>query len=658
MSGQGAPARLAAFLSEWTAAMISFFRNIMSSWVALLILGLLIVAVVVTGIGSSPMGGATSSTLARVAGTSITDAELNAEMQRRLEFIRRENPDVSMAQLVEQGGAKATLDLMVQREAFKKTLGDLGITSSQAALDNAVAAIPAFQIGGQFSKKAYLEALQRNRIDPKEFEDSLRLDIVQTQFLSAVGRGWQVPDKALLTYAKLLAERRSATLAFVPAQLMTGVQLPDDKTLAAYYEKSKDRFSIPEHRSFRYFVINPALAGAKIQITDADLKAEFDKRASEFGSVETRVVQQVLFDSQAAAQAFATKAASGDFVATAQAAVPGLTAEDINAGTIDAKAATESYGEAASKAVFALKAGAVSAPIQSELGWYVFRVAEVIVAKTGSFEAARAQLTQALRDEKAIDEVFRLTEEIEKSARDGGNFDALLKIAGAQAQTAANATQAGQDAKSGQPVQLPAGVLGVAFSHQPGDELTVEQMGQDPNAFVVVEVTDVKDKAPRPLAEIKQPLTAAWIQEQMLARAKATADGLVAAIAKGTPLAQAAAALKLPVQPVPPVARGEAMQGGEVPQAIRDMFRLRAGQAAASALPQGAGFAVVQVGQVIPADIAIDNPAIAQLRSGLAQGAGNEAKEQMLLAAAAKQEVRYNNAALERVRQQLLGSGE
>jgi peptidyl-prolyl cis-trans isomerase D len=207
-------------------------------------------------------------------------------------------------------------------------------------------------------------------------------------------------------------------------------------------------------------------------------------------------------------------------------------------------------------------------------------------------------------------------------------------------------------------VQLPAGVLGVAFSHQPGDELTVEQMGQDPNAFVVVEVTDVKDRAPMPLADIKQPLTAAWIQEQMLARAKTTADGLVAAVAKGTPLAQAAAALKLPVQPVPAVARGQAMEGGEIPQAIRDMFRLRAGQAAASALPQNAGYAVVQVGEVLAAEIKIDDPAIPQLRAGLAQGAGNEAKEQMLLAAASGQEARYNAAALQRVVQQLQGSGE
>jgi peptidyl-prolyl cis-trans isomerase D len=638
--------------------MISFFRNVLSSWFAIFILAFIIVAVVVTGVFTSPFTSGSATVVARVGAEKVDEAAYIAALQRRLSFVQREQPTFTQAQLFSEKIDQAVLDELVQRAGITQALDTLGIVTAQSTFDKTISEIPAFQAAGRFSKDQYQRVLAENRLTIKEFEEGVGLDLALQQLQAPIGKNWSMPQNVVLAYANALSESRTAITAIIPAQLMTDIPAPDDKTLQAFYTQRKEDFAAPENRSFRYFTVNANTLAPRIAITEAELQAAFRERAAEFGSVEVRSLQQVLLDTQAAAQTLIKRVQAGeDFAAVAQTLVPGLTAADISRGDVDERALGNELSAPIAKAVFSLPQGGVSAPLQSDLGWYVFRVAAIKPAKTGQFEAAREKLTTDLRAAKAVDALYALTKELDDAAIAKKSFEDLAKIAGTQVQTFANVQANGQAASGSAPVPVANGILPLVFAHTLGEALRVEEIAS--NEFAVVEVTDIKERTIRPLSDVRAAVTAAWLRQRQLLKARSTAQQLVAQVKAGKSLSDAATALKIPVQPPITLRREQLLQAGpNAPALFRTMFKINAGDAILDPLPQNAGFAVLHVTQVSKTPLAQDDPRLPQLRNEFTQLLNLEVREQFVRSAYANRKVQFNQNAIAQVRRNLLSTGQ
>ena len=81
--------------------MISFFRKALSSWLALGLFGLILIAFLVTGFGS-PFGmeslATSGETVAKVGSSRVDSASLLASVQRDFERTKQERPELTMAQ--------------------------------------------------------------------------------------------------------------------------------------------------------------------------------------------------------------------------------------------------------------------------------------------------------------------------------------------------------------------------------------------------------------------------------------------------------------------------------------------------------------------------------------------------------------------------------
>ncbi|MBU6252977.1 MAG: SurA N-terminal domain-containing protein, partial [Alphaproteobacteria bacterium] len=93
--------------------MLAFFRRALSSWAVLGLLGLLMVAFIVTGVGTpssmGALGGLSSSELVRVGNRSLSSSDVAQRMQLELRQAREQQPELTMAQLLQSG----TLEQMV-----------------------------------------------------------------------------------------------------------------------------------------------------------------------------------------------------------------------------------------------------------------------------------------------------------------------------------------------------------------------------------------------------------------------------------------------------------------------------------------------------------------------------------------------------------------
>ena len=69
--------------------MISFFRRFLTSWAALALLALVLIAFVVTGVHDPFGGGSAAGSLAKVGGGAITETEFQRLWQRAMVKIRQ-----------------------------------------------------------------------------------------------------------------------------------------------------------------------------------------------------------------------------------------------------------------------------------------------------------------------------------------------------------------------------------------------------------------------------------------------------------------------------------------------------------------------------------------------------------------------------------------
>jgi peptidyl-prolyl cis-trans isomerase D len=638
--------------------MINFLRRMLNSWVSVAILTLVLAAFVITGINSfnAPSSG---NQLAKVGGQEVGAQDFFDQAQQRLKMIQQEQPTASMADFAKAGGLEQTFNFLVQRAAVGQVLDDLGITAGKKQKGAAMSSITAFQIGNEFSKAKYEEVLARNKMTPKKFEMSLEEDLARDQLIGAMSKGWALPKTALMAYARLIEEKRTATIAYVSASSQPRAELPSEQTLTEYYGKNKKNYMAPELRSFEYFVISPSSIAATIKVSEDDLKKAFDENKADYGGVELRRVSQVLLDSEdAAKKVSAAGATAAGFLAAAQAAVPGMTAEDLSLGDVAKADLEKDAGKEAAAAVFALKAAGASAPINTDRGWLVYRVETIIAPKAASFASVRPELEAKVRADKALDALYDLTKDMEDAAGKGQTIDQLAKLAGATVGSVAGIDKAGRLADgspSGVASEAPA-ILRLAFEKDAGDDLTVDEIDQANSVFTVVETTNVKPSAARPFADVRPLVTNAWLRDTLNAKAKAAAESLIAGTKAGKPLAAAAKAIGAPVREGASGSRLSVLQTGQqIGPLEQKIFSLRKGEAGLAAAPNGDGFFVIQVTEATPVPVNEQSVSYQMLLQSSGQSGAQEGLQQFIVAARKSYGEKFNQSAITSVKNQMTG---
>src|ERR1700680_1119823 len=124
-----------------------------------------------------------------------------------------------------------------------------------------------------------------------------------------------------------------------------------------------------------------------MQVSDADLKAQYDAHKLDYEKTEQREVQQITFPSKEAADAAAAKIkTAADFTQVAR--ERGLKDEDLKLGTF----APNGLDPKLSAAVFAVPEGGVTPPVQGPFGWVILRAAKIIPGENKSFDQVKDQI--------------------------------------------------------------------------------------------------------------------------------------------------------------------------------------------------------------------------------------------------------------------------
>ena len=279
--------------------MLSFFRRGITAKIMLVVLGIGLFAIVITGFGTGGSGlggvaGPGAGTVAQVGGEAITTADVSQQVNRQLAAAREQNPELDLASFLRGGTLEEIVDQMVGVSAALVFGKEQGLAVSRAMIDREIAGVRAFQnLAGQFDQQAFEAALAREKMSPDQLRKQIETQIIQRQLLLPVAGSAYVPRGIAFQYASLLLESRTGSVGVVPTAAMGAGKEPTDAEIAAFYQGNQTRYTIPERRSIRYAAFGREQIAAAAKATDAEIQQAYRQNPA-YAARETRVLSQVV----------------------------------------------------------------------------------------------------------------------------------------------------------------------------------------------------------------------------------------------------------------------------------------------------------------------------------------------------------------------------
>ncbi|RIV90677.1 peptidylprolyl isomerase [Aurantiacibacter xanthus] len=643
--------------------MLTFFRNFFKSKVGVVVtlgfLGLIALAFASMDISSTGVFGGVSGgdRVALVGDRRISTSDLSTNVSNEVEQLRQQNPTLTIQSFAAEGGVASVLQRMISRWSIAEFAERLGLRAGDRLVDSEIVSIPAFRgVDGKFSQEAFRSLLTQRGLSENAVREDLAMGLMARQLITPAALASRMPTALSRRYAQLLGESRSGAIAPIPAEAFAPTGDPTDAQLQAYYGEHQSRFIRPERRVLRYAVFDEASLGTQPAPTQAQIAARYERDKAQYAALEMRGLTQLVVPTQAAAQALANEVAGGKSLEAA-ARAKGLASSQVE--ELSKADLTSRTSQAVANAAFAAAQGALSAPAQGPLGWYVMRVDKVSNRPGKPLAQVSGEIAEQLRVEQRRQAFSTAAEAIDDGFADGRSLSDIadeykLKLTTTQPITADGRVYGKNETA---PIEL-APVLELAFDVDEGDPQLAETVAGE--SLVLFEVGEITASAPAPLAEIRDDVTLSWRRDEGMKAAGEAAARILKRVEGGSTLAAAVAAetAKLPQPQNVTLNRRELAQQQQVTPTTMLFFSMAEGTTKRIEQGPSSAWFVVSLDKITTPEIANDDPLVAATRQQLSRNAGEEYTEQLVRAIQQSLKVETNQSAVDAVIAQLTGQNQ
>lgn len=570
--------------------MLSAIRSFAKSWVAAVLIGLLIVSFAIFGI-NDVFRGTVGDQVIKAGSRVITSVDFRREYDDYRKRLEQQSGQQITPELASQNGLdRQVLNGLATREAFAEMLSKMGIRPSDKLLVAEIQKIPAFfdPISGRFDRRTFEQRLGENGLTPEDFDRILRDQMAAQHWGAGAGEGLRAPRAYGALAAIYGLESRDIAYFNVTPANVTAVAPPTDAQLTQFMQQNAAQLTRPEMRVLTIARFTPQAAAAG-PVDQAELQKLYDFRKDTLSQPETRTVVQIPAKDAATAQQIQARLARGEAPAAVAKSV------GVDAITYDNRPRTAIADRRVAETAFRLQPGQV-AQAQGELGLAVVKVLSVTPGRAVTLEEARPMLEAELRKTAAAQKVYEQTQAYEEAHQSGADLAAAAQKAGVPVMTVGPVVQQGVDAQ-GRPVPgLTPAILDQAFSLPAGGESELVDAGG--GEYFAVRVERIVPPAMPPLAEIRADLVRVWTAQETARRMETRANELAERIRKGEALTAVAASAGVSASQITDLSRQTAGQNQALSRELMGRaFNAKPGEVFVSRGREFA-FSVGQVGAV------------------------------------------------------------
>ncbi|MEH6455123.1 MAG: SurA N-terminal domain-containing protein [Cocleimonas sp.] len=391
--------------------MLQTINDKAKGWVAYTVVGLIAVPFALFGISSYLDGGSGGLVAAKVNGEEIPAQQVQGivlQQRQRLAqmFGGRLPPNMSENAIKNQALEQVVNEVLIRQESEKN-----GYRASNQEVYDTISGIEAFQTNGQFNSQAYEELLASQRRSKSEFENQIRDSISNQQFTEAVTNGAFIPSSLVSKYQGLQNQTRDVeTFTLNKADYESQVSVSADEVKTEFDANLKS-YMTTEKVKLSYVLLKQDDIAANLSPEDGALQLFYEDNQSRYIEPEQRRVAHILVkitddkkeEAQVKAQGFYDQIQAGE-----------KTFEELAVSASDDELAVKKNGEIGliaqgemgvqfDTAVFsvALLKGSMSEVVETEAGFAILKILDVIASKTKSFDSVKSEVEKLYRTEES-----------------------------------------------------------------------------------------------------------------------------------------------------------------------------------------------------------------------------------------------------------------
>ena len=568
------------------------------------------IALYIPATNNSANGAGMNDAIATVEGNNVTVGQFRRAYARQMEAYRSAYGATMDERLLRQLQIdQRIVSQLVEEEISIAEARRLGISATDEEVKVRILAIPSFQENGQFiGYDRYRQMLQMQNppVRESDFEEQVRRSITVEKLQAALTNWISIPDSEIdAEFRKRNEKVKLAVVNFPADKFREGVQASDDE-VAAWFEKKKDTYRIPEKRKVKYALLDVQAIRERTTVTPQQVQRYYEDNAQQYATPEQVRASHVLLktegkneaDVKKLAEEIAAKAKAGaDFAALAKQYSEDESNKD-KGGDLDFFSKGAMVPEF-DQAAFAMQPGQVSDPVKTSFGYHVIKMVEKRPATSKPLAEVQAQIEDQLKWQRAQDEAQRTADEIGGKLKTAADLDTIAKPRGF---TVAESSFFARDEPIAGLGMAPAAAE-QAFTLPEGE---VSPVIRTPQGFVFLTVTGKQDPYVPKLEEVKAEVRDDVLKQKAIEAAQQKATAIAAQLKSGDFNATAKAA-GLEAKTTDLIARGAPIADvGVSPAVDAAAFSLAAG-AVSDPITTDTGAVVIKVLEkkdATPAEIA------------------------------------------------------
>ncbi len=511
--------------------MLETLRSAAGTWVAKILLLLLVLSFAVWGISGEIAGIGSGDAVVTAGGTEVSGTEYRLAYDRQVNVLsQRLGQPLTREMATAFGLDNQVLSQLVAGAVLDEQARLLNLGLSQDRIAALTAEDPAFQgADGRFDRQRFDFVLRQVGMRPEDYFANRAQVATRQQIVEAVSDGLAVPDTFLRAMALYGGEDRTAEYIVLPKPVVDPAAVPEDAVLSAWFEERKQDYAAPEYRKIAYVKLEPEDIADEAAIAEEDVRADYERDRARYTTPETRTIEQLVFSSREAAEtALASLKAGSTFEQVV--AGEGKSLPDVALGTLSREQVPD---PAVAEAAFALPAGSVSEIVDGAFGPILVRVTAVNPETVRAYEEVAAGIRRELAMAEASRVLLDAHDSYEDARAGGATLAEAAERLNLRVATVDAVSRAGQRPDETVVTDLPASadLLREAFE----TELNVENdpINLGSNGFLFYEVQGVTPARDRTFDEVRARVVEDWtaaearrlLAEQSAALEKRLQDG-------------------------------------------------------------------------------------------------------------------------------------
>ena len=505
---------------------------------------------VFVGVSGYESFGDNATTVAKVDGQPLTQQEYEQAMRRQLDQYRQRLGTQFDQKLFDTPEFRqSVLDNLIAQRAITSEAQRSHLAATDAAVQRAVAQslqeVPGmFKADGKLDeeKAANLIAAQTG-LTPQGYVQSLKRDMTVQQLAAGVQGSAFAPRTVAKMVSDLTEQEREVQELVLPLSGFAASTQVTDADIKAFYDKNSKLFEVPEQAKAEYVVLDANAIAAQTTVTDEEVAAAYKAAPTRFTAPEERRASHILVaagkDANAAAKSAAKAKAEAILaevnkapaqfaqIAKAKSEDPGSAEQGGDLGVIEKGSLVPSV----ESAIFALKPGEVSKLVESEFGYHIITVTSLKPAAIKPLDDVKGEIAAELKKQKAAkkyaDTVETFTNTVYEQA------DSLKPVAdklGLTINVAEGLGRTPNPAAATAPYNNAKFLTALFSDDVVKNKRNTEAVEVAPNTLVAGRIAEFKPASKRPLAEVSEQIRQRVLAEKALAAAKKAGEAKLAAV--------------------------------------------------------------------------------------------------------------------------------